>query len=521
MRRPVLPCVVLAAVLGAVYLAVAPPSADLAAAVFRSDLFADHGFVTVNEAWYGGHHVPAYSVLMPPLGALLGPRLVAALAVVVAAGLFAALVERAFPRRDVTVGALWFALGAGAALLTGRVPFLLGLPIGLGALLAAQRGRPALAIALGVLTPLASPVAGAFLALAGVAWMLGSGRRIGIALAAAGLVPVVALTAVFPEGGSEPFVASAFWPALAALVALALWLPRDQRVLRVGAALYAVAVVACFLIPTAVGGNVTRLAALTAGPLIACLLWPSRRWLLAVLAVPLIYWQLMPPIRDVVTVAGDPSTEAAYYAPLVERLGRERGPVRVEVPFTRSHWEAARLAPHVGLARGWERQLDRERNALFYADAPLSAADYTAWLHDNAVGFVAVPDVALDDSAQAEARLIRAGLPALEPVWRDAHWTLYRVREATPIGVTELGPDGFSLRAARPGSTVVRVRFSAHWAVVAGAGCVSEAPGGFTRVRAAEAGPLRVAARLDVGRALLRRTGERCHGVGLAAPKPG
>ncbi len=32
--------------------------------------------------------------------------------------------------------------------------------------------------------------------------------------------------------------------------------------------------------------------------------------------------------------------------------------MRVEVPLTRSHWEAALLAPRVSLARGWEKQLD-------------------------------------------------------------------------------------------------------------------------------------------------------------------
>jgi hypothetical protein len=504
-RRPVLPCVLLAAALGAAYVLVAPPSADLAAAVFRSDLFAREGFLVVNDAWYGGHHLPAYSVLMPPLGALLGPRLVAALAAVVAAGLFAALVERAFPRRATWLGALWFAAAVGLQLLTGRVPFLLGLPLGLAALLAAQRGRPALAVALAAVTPLASPVVAAFLALAGVAWTVGAGRRLGLVLAAAALLPVALLNALFPEGGSEPFVASAFWPALAALVALALALPREQRVLRAGAALYALAVVLCFLVPTAVGGNVTRLAALTAGPLVACV-WGSRRPLvLAAVAVPLVYWQAMPPIRDLVVAHGDPSTEAAYYAPLVTRLAEEPGPLRVEVPFTRAHWEAAHLAAHVPIARGWVRQLDRERNALFYEDG-LTAERYTRWLHANAIAFVALPDVALDDSAKDEAALVRRGIPALREVWRNEHWRLYEVTRPAPIGATRLRADGFAVE----GSGDVRVRFSPHWAVVEGAGCVSEAPGGFTRVRATAAGPLRIGARVDVRRALLRRTGERC-----------
>ncbi len=504
-RRPVLLSVLVAAALGAIYVAVSPPSADLAAAVFRSDLFAREGALTWSNAWYGGHHLPAYSVLMPPLGALLGPQLAAALGATAAAGLFAALVERAFPRRGAWVGALWFAAAIGLQLLTGRVPFLLGLPIGLAALLAAQRGRPALAVALAVATPLASPVAGAFLALAGLAWTVGAGRRLGLGLAAAALAPVALLNALFSEGGTEPFVASAFWPAFAALVALAVALPRAQRVLRAGAALYAVAVLACFVVPTAVGGNVTRLATLTAGPLVACVVGTRRPLLLAAVALPFVYWQAMPPIRDTATAAGDPSTEAAFYTPLVERLD---GATRVEVPFTRAHWEAAHLAEHVPLARGWVRQLDRDRNALFYDDAPLTGERYADWLRENAVSHVALADVALDGSAEEEAALIRDGeVPGLRELWHDDSWRLFAVDDPAPLGATELTADGFAVE--RSGD--VRVRFSPHFAVVEGAGCVSEAPGGFTRVRVDEA-PVRVAPRVAPMRALLRDTGARCTG---------
>ncbi len=42
----------LAAALAAVYLVWAPASQDLAAATFRADLFADHGFAIWNNAWY-------------------------------------------------------------------------------------------------------------------------------------------------------------------------------------------------------------------------------------------------------------------------------------------------------------------------------------------------------------------------------------------------------------------------------------------------------------------------------------
>ena len=68
-----------AAILSIAYLLLEPSSADLAAQTFRSDLFASHGFLLWNNDWYGGHYLPGYSVLFPPLGAALGPRLVGAL----------------------------------------------------------------------------------------------------------------------------------------------------------------------------------------------------------------------------------------------------------------------------------------------------------------------------------------------------------------------------------------------------------------------------------------------------------
>ena len=39
------------------------------------------------------------------------------------------------------------------------------------------------------------------------------------------------------------------------------------------------------------------------------------------------------------------------------------------------------------LARGWERQLDLDRNAILYDDE-LNHADYAQWLHDNAARFL-------------------------------------------------------------------------------------------------------------------------------------
>ena len=65
---------------------------------------------------------------------------------------------------------------------------------------------------------------------------------------------------------------------------------------------------------------------------------------------------------------------ASYYAPLLGELralgvGYARAPARIEVVATRDHWRGALPRPHVMLARGWERQLDVQRNAIFYESA--------------------------------------------------------------------------------------------------------------------------------------------------------
>ena len=68
---------------------------------------------------------------------------------------------------------------------------------------------------------------------------------------------------------------------------------------------------------------------------------------------------------------GDPSTERSYYEPLdalaCARTAAQRD--RIEIPYTFNHWETAYVAPDFSLARGWLRQLDRERNELFYDGA--------------------------------------------------------------------------------------------------------------------------------------------------------
>ncbi|MDX6687568.1 MAG: hypothetical protein QOF86_3696, partial [Baekduia sp.] len=136
------PAWLVAALLAAVYLVLDPPSADLAAQTYRTWLFEHAGFAIWDNGWYAGHHVPAYSILFPPLAALTSPQLTGAAAAVVTAWAFERLVDGA---RGATAAArpaaLWFATATAVSLLTGRLTFALGLAGGVLAVLALARGR--------------------------------------------------------------------------------------------------------------------------------------------------------------------------------------------------------------------------------------------------------------------------------------------------------------------------------------------------------------------------------------------
>lgn len=481
-RRIVPAATLLAAVLAAAYLAWAPPSQDLAAATYRAELFSRDGLLIWSNDWYSGHYLLSYSVLFGPLGSWLGVRVLGALAAVAAAGLFARLAERRFGDRA-WAGSLWFAAAISAWLLTGRMPFLLAVPFGLAALLAAERGRLAAAAVAAALSSLASPVAGLFVALAGAAVWLAGGRRPGVALALGAAIPIGALNLAFPTGGVEPFVWSAFI-AVPVLAAATLWLvPREHRAVRIGSVLYALLAVAAFVVDTPLGGNVTRLGALVAGPVAALVLWQRGRLVVVAVALPLLYWQLVAPVRDVGKGVGDPATKRAYFAPLDAELARRFGsrPQRIEVPPTRNRYEAAYVAIDHPIARGWLRQLESEDFDLFTGDN-LTPRAYRGWLREHAVSYVAVPDADLDYLAEDEVALIEGGLDYLDEVWSSEHWRLYQVRGEPGLferGVLALDADRFVVDQAA--GVELPIRWSPYWSVE-GQGCVRESADGMTEV---------------------------------------
>jgi hypothetical protein len=498
--------VAIAALLAAVYVIVSPPTQDLAAHLFRARLFAQQGFGLWNNDWYGGHHILGYSVLFPAVSALLTPQLAAALAAIATAALFAGLARRHFGSRA-WLGALLFGAATAINLYTGRLALAFGALPALGAVVALDRDRPLPAAGLALLAALCSPVAAVFAALAAAAHALGAARTHrrpgpalpGLTTAAGALVPVLALAVAFPEGGTEPFALGTLLPLLAICAVALLTLPRDAITLRAGLAVYA--------IPSPIGSNIARLGTLLAAPMAALLWWRRRPLWLALCALPLLYVGWQAPVADVAALAGDPSTTAAYYQPLLGFLEAQPGARehawRIEIPFTNAHWEAYRVAPTIPLARGWERQLDRAENPVFY-DGRLTAHSYDRWLHANAIRFVALPDASLDSSAGREAALIRAGQPYLRLVMRSAHWRVYAVAHATPIAqgaatVRAMGSDWIALRARRPGTVLLHVHFTPYWTLAIGSGCVARS-GDATRLTLRRAGPVRLVIHFSAAR---------------------
>jgi hypothetical protein len=298
-----------------------------------------------------------------------------------------------------------------------------------------------------------------------------------------------------------------------------LLLPRAERTLRIGAALYALVAIVAYVASTPLGGNASRLGELLAGPVALCALLATRREMarpavMLALLVPLAFWQLSAPVRALMNGEDDQSRYRAYFRPLVDFLqDNARPPGRVEVVFSDAHWESADVAIHEPIARGWERQLDIGRNSLFY-DGTLNARTYRAWLADNAVRWVALPDTKLDYSAQREAQLVRGGQPYLKPRWSSPHWRVYEVTSphslvtsegSADIRATSFGAEQVRLAVARPGSALVRVRWTPYW--VANGACV-ERDGSWTRITTRRAGALRL--RIDFSPWRLFERGRRC-----------
>ncbi len=461
------------AVVFGLYLLDPPNVPDLAAQTARAEAAKDGAYLWWT-GWFGGLTLPSYSVGSPWVMAHVGVGLSAALSGLVACAAAPILFEGT--RRPRAAAAI-FSIGVMLNVLTGRVTFALGFAAAVLALVCLRRRQTWGAIAAAFAACLFSPLAGLWLGLIAVTVAIVDASRRRPAVVIAGVLVGVAgvLAVVFVNSGTMSFP---WWHVALALLAcggVALVCP--TREMRVGAAVFAVAIVAFALVPTAVGTNMMRLVWLSAGPaVVATAVLPGlpklalRRTGIAVLSLGALTW----PVTDLslqLAQAASPQASRSYYASLVEELERRSaadGPAalgqRVEIVDPASHWSAAYVAPTVPIARGWDRQADRDANPFFY-DGTLSATNYRLFLSELAVRWVALPtEGSLDYAAKAEADLIRSGLPYLNPVWADESWQLFQVEKNRPLltGATllEIAASDITFQAPKAGPVELQIRWS-------------------------------------------------------------
>ncbi|WP_405771743.1 hypothetical protein [Streptomyces sp. NBC_01538] len=527
---------------------------DLAAQVAWAEFAKMYPGSAYNLFWYGGLHAANYSLMSPYLMAAIGVVATTMLSGVAATVLGAELVARTGVRNP-----LWPAMAVGFSLwcqvISGRSTFVLGTAFGMAAVLAVVSGRGARHLAVAAvcatLATTGSPVAGLFVLVVGAAYFLTRdwGR------AAALLVPPVAVvgvtTLLFPFEGEQPMPFTRIWPPVVLCAIIVLTAPSAWRTLRLGAAVYALGVVLCYLIPTPIGTNVERLSELAApATLLAIMMYrteqrqgtgaqgagegeagaeardeeaprsllprpswmpplphpwfTSRRRVVALgLAMAIaVSWLSGKTIADIVTNTTVPewAVKTDGVVNELKRLGAEE--TRVEVVPARDHREAAILAPYINMARGWNRQADVERGRLFYEghggtaepEGGFSASAYKAWLSQWAVGFVVLVNGEPDGPAKLEHALVTSGPSYLQPVWEDANWKIYRVKNATPLvdrPATVVSADGANLvvRMPRAGAVTVRIAFS-PW-LWAENGCLTD-DGEFTRLTVEQPGDVRI-----------------------------
>ena len=454
---------------------------DLSAALARADWASRYPGSAYLFSWFGGIHPASYSLLAPYLLAVAGTRLAMAVAAVISAVLLTLLLVRHRVPRP-RAAAVWVGVALWTELSAGRAAFTLGLAAALGCVVVAdvslpgRKGRLLAASALALLCCLLSPVAAMFLGVVAAAFAVARHWAQAAVVIVAASLPLAAM-ALLSDGGFQPLNVQNWLPPLLTVAGMLLLIPRRWQLVRTGAIVYGLGVLLALAVPSLVGSNVARLGELLAGPLLVGLGSARHRWLLAIALSGAAVWQVAQPAADL--AQGNAPAFAPHTAALVRELeALHADTARVEAVPQYGHWESDELASVVPLARGWERQVDIERNPLFYGGV-LTPSAYYSWLRYNAVRYVAISAGTPDPAAVAEAATIREGQPWLVPIWHNAFWRLYRVTPATPLAsppatVTGSTPAEMTLRMSRPGTTILRVHWSpllrAPGAVIAQAG---------------------------------------------------
>lgn len=396
---------------------------DMPGVLLRVEAFRKGDWVHLPQ-WFGGVANLTYSILLGPLGALLGVTLLAALS---SGSTVAGVVHlsRSAPPLRRNLAAIAAVTAAVATVCVGRVTYSTGTGFAVWAVAAiavATPRRTAVAAVFAMLAGASSPVAGFFLAMVAAGHLLPARRTSAtILIVVAALAPVEIVNLMYaPDGGLD-----LGWRAGLAICALyaAFVFGSRSRSVRAVAGLGIAATIGVTVVDTQVTYIVKRLPETFGGATAAV---TGRRLAYPVLVAALLAWNALS-IRTGVSESGQGERSGAAFAPLVAVL-TELDPARpVEVVPTALHWETWHVARRFPIARGWERQADAERGPAFYHDAPLTAEGYAEWLRVEDVGYVALGDLTIDHAGAAEARLLADPPSYLVEVARTDGWTVWRV----------------------------------------------------------------------------------------------
>jgi hypothetical protein len=313
---------------------------------------------------------------------------------------------------------------------------------------------------------------------------------------------------LFGDGGVQPYSLGAAAIAIAIALALRFGLARDALLARRALLAYSAVAAACWLLPTPMGSNIARLGVAFAVPVALLARRRGPTAYVAVVGVAAAAWLTFAPATEIAKSIAAPSTHASYYGPLLGELQRRvTVPERVEIVPSATRWESVFVGARFPLARGWETQLDRSRNALFYKPG-LTGARYVRWLRENAVGFIGLSRAPKERWGRREEQLLRHGIGGVHLTWSSPDWRLYAVDAPRPLAsgarVVRMGVDRIVLRAAAPASVLLRVRWSRFWDAGPGI-CISRRPDGFMQLAVPRAGVITV--RTSALRAVSRRAG--------------
>lgn len=431
----------LSVALSCAYLLAPLMGGDLSAQMARAEFTRDHPFALIDLRWFGGVEPFGYTLWVSFVMALLGPRVIGAIAAVASAILTTRLFLRAGARRPAWGGAA-AAVCQASNLAEGRVTFACGMACGLAALLALPDGDrdPAgwrrtrlLSGVFAALCGAASPVAAMLLWLCSGALLLRRRVADALVLAVCSAIPTAVMVVIFADGGPQPFNPRDALRAALVTAFVGLVVPRRYVLVRLGALLGVIMVALAFLLDTPVGGNAMRLSLLFAVPTVIALVEARARWAFPLLAVAVV---LQTPVTwGTLAGAGAPQTSMAYFDPMLDEI-QHNGPLtgRVQIPEMNGHWEAVYAAREVPLARGWLRQADTKLNSDPFYGHPINDETYRRWLSLNGVQYVAVPNARLTHTGNRERDFIRQDQPEyLSQLWANDDWTLYAVQDFAPV----------------------------------------------------------------------------------------